>query len=182
MQIIIRKLEPHESATYREIRLACLKNASAYFGSTYEEEAATPRLKFETFIENKSTDHFIFGAFDDDTLIGITGFKRMERERDRHRGEVVQVYVDASYRGQNVGETLIRRVLEQAFTLEGIEQVQLSAIAQNEKAIKLYEKIGFRTFGIQAHYFKMGHTYTDQCFMQLFKSNYLPNNVSISSS
>jgi len=73
-------------------------------------------------------------------------------------------------------------VLEQAFTLEGIEQVQLSAIAQNEKAIKLYEKIGFRTFGIQAHYFKMGHTYTDQCFMQLFKSNYLPNNVSISSS
>ena len=180
MQIIIRKLEPHESAAYREIRLACLKNASAYFGSTYEEEASNSRLKFETFIENNSKDHFIFGAFDHDTLIGITGFKRMERQRDRHRGEVVQVYVEAGYRGQSLGEKLIRSVIAQAFTLEGIEQAQLSAIAGNENAIKLYEKIGFRTFGIQTNYFKMGDTYTDQCFMQLFKRDYLPNNESIS--
>ena len=174
MPIIIRKLLPHESYIYREIRLSCMKNASDYFGSTYEEEVLNPKLKFETFIEIKSPDHFMFGAFDDETLIGITGFHRMERQRDRHRGEVVQVYVDANYRGQNVGEKLIRNVLEYAFTLDGIEQAQLSAIAGNEKAIKLYEKIGFRTFGIQKNYFKMGETYTDQCFMQLFKSDYLP--------
>lgn len=180
MSIIIRKLDPHESAIYREIRLDCLKNAPGYFGSTYEEEAATPRLKFEIWIENESPDNFMFGAFAGDRLIGLTGFKRMERERDRHRGEVVQVYVDAAYRGQNVGGKLIRSVLERAFTLEGVEQVQLSVIANNEKAIKLYEKIGFRTFGIQPHYFKMGDTYTDQCFMQIFKSDYLPSNESIS--
>src|SRR5829696_7659012 len=107
MPIIIRKLQPHESSLYREIRLACLKNASDYFGSTYEEEASNPRLKFETFIENKSQDHFMFGAFNHGDLIGITGFTRMIRQRDRHRGEVVQVYVDAKYRGQNVGEKLI---------------------------------------------------------------------------
>src|SRR5215211_1217143 len=180
MSIIIRKLEPHEAAIYREIRLACLKNSSGYFGSTYEEEASNPKLKFEMLIENESPDNFMFGAFDHDDLIGITGFTRMIRQRDRHRGEVVQVYVDASYRGQNVGETLIRRVLERAFTLEGIEQVQLSAIANNEKAIKLYEKIGFRTFGIQTNYFKIGDTYSDQCFMQVFKRDYLPNKESIS--
>src|SRR5215217_8678895 len=137
MSIIIRKLQSPESSLYREIRLACLKNASDYFGSTYEEEASNPTLKFEILIENESPDNFMFGAFDHDRLIGITGFKRMERQRDRHRGEVVQVYVDSNYRGQNVGETLIRSVLELAFTLEGIEQVQLSAIVTNEKAIKL---------------------------------------------
>lgn len=173
MPIIIRKLEPHESSLYREIRLACLKNASDYFGSTYEEEVLSPRLKFETFIENASPDHFMLGAFDRDDLIGITGFTRMIRQRDRHRGEVVQVYVDARYRGQNVGEKLIRSVLEHAFVLDGIEQVQLSVIAGNEKAIKLYEKIGFRTFGIQQNYFKIGSTYRDQQFMQLFKNDYL---------
>src|SRR5215217_5991594 len=174
MPIIVRKLLPHESYSYREIRLACLKNASDYFGSTYEEEASNPTLKFEILIENEAPDNFMFGAFDHDRLIGIAGFKRMERERDRHRGEVVQVYVDAKYRGQNVGEKLIRSVLEHAFALDGIEQVQLSAIAGNENAIKLYEKIGFRTFGIQKNYFKMRDIYTDQCFMQLFKSDYLP--------
>jgi RimJ/RimL family protein N-acetyltransferase len=173
MPIIIRKLQPHESAIYRQIRLACLKSASDYFGSTYEEEASNPKLKFETFIENRSRDHFMFGAFDDGHLIGITGFKRMERQRDRHRGEVVQVYVDAGYRGQNVGEKLIRSVLDHAFSLDGIEQIQLSVIAGNEKAITLYEKIGFKTFGIQPNYFKIGDGYRDQQFMQLFKRDYV---------
>jgi Acetyltransferases, including N-acetylases of ribosomal proteins len=171
MSIIIRKLQPHESAIYREVRLACLKDASPYFGSTYEEEVLNPKLTFETFIEDDSPDHVMFGAFDEERLIGITGFNRMPRQRAMHRGELVQVYVDSSYRGQNIGEKLIRRALEYAFTLDGIEQVQLSVIADNRAAIKLYEKVGFKTFGVQPRYFKVGDTYMDQQFMQLFKSD-----------
>jgi len=172
MSIIIRKLQPHESALYREVRLSCLKNVPEYFGSTYEEEILNPKFMFETFIENDSPDHIMFGAFDDERLIGITGFNRMARQRAMHRGEVVQVYVDSNYRGQNIGEKLIRRVLEYAFTLDGIEQVQLSVIAGNQTAIKLYEKVGFKTFGVQLQYFKVGDAYMDQQFMQLFKSDY----------
>jgi ribosomal protein S18 acetylase RimI-like enzyme len=172
MSIIIRKLQPHESAIYREVRLACLKNVPQYFGSTYEEEILNPKLMFETFIENDSSDHVMFGAFDEQRLIGITGFNRMARQRAMHRGDVVQVYVDSNYRGQNIGEKLIRHVLEYAFTLDGIEQIQLSVIASNKTAIKLYEKLGFKTFGVQPRYFKAGETYMDQQFMQLFKSDY----------
>lgn len=172
MPIIIRKLQPHEAAIYREVRLACLKNVPQYFGSTYEEEVLNPKFMFETFIENGSPDHVMFGAFDGERLIGITGFNRMARQRAMHRGEVVQVYVDANYRGQNIGEKLIRHVLEYAFTLDGIEQIQLSVIAGNQAAIKVYEKVGFKTFGVQPRYFKTGDTYMDQQFMQLFKSDY----------
>lgn len=172
MSIIIRKLQPHESAIYREIRLACLKNAPDYFGSTYEEESRMPKLKFESHIESGSSDHFMFGAFDNDTLIGITGFERLPRQRAMHRGEVVQVYVDLSYRGHNVGEGLVRSVVEHAFALDGVEQVQLSLIAGNRAGERLYEKIGFRTYGIQSRYFKIGNRYTDQQFMQLFKNEY----------
>ena len=172
MSIIIRKLQPHESGIYREVRLACLKNVPQYFGSTYEEEILNPKLMFETFIEDASPDHMMFGAFDNEQLIGITGFNRMARQRAMHRGEIVQVYVDSSYRGQNIGEQLIRRALEYAFTLDGIEQVQLSVIANYQAAIKLYEKLGFKTFGLQPRYFKVGDTYLDQQFMQLFKGEY----------
>jgi len=96
----------------------------------------------------------------------------MARQRAMHRGELVQVYVDSNYRSQNIGEKLIKRVLDYAFNLEGIEQVQLSVIANNQTAIKLYEKIGFKTFGVQRRYFKVGETYMDQQFMQLFKNDY----------
>jgi ribosomal protein S18 acetylase RimI-like enzyme len=154
------------------VRLACLKNVPQFFGSTYEEEVLNPRFQFESFIEEQTPDHVMFGAFDGEHLIGITGFNRMARQRAMHRGEIVQVYVDSNYRGQNIGEQLIRRALDYAFTLDGIEQVQLSVIASNQTAIRLYEKIGFRSFGIQPRYFKAGDTYLDQQFMQLFKSDY----------
>jgi len=172
MPILIRKLRPSESSIYREVRLECLKKVPDYFGSTYEEEILNPKLKFEPFIENESPDHFIFGAFDADRLIGIAGFDRMDRKRAWHRGELVQVYVDSKYRGQGLGEKLIRSVVEYAFTMDGLEQIQLIVIAGNKSAFKLYEKIGFRSYGFQPHYFKVGDTYMDQNFMQLFKKNY----------
>lgn len=172
MPIIIRKLQPHETSIYRQIRLECLKTSPDNFGSTYEEEVLNPKLRFEIYIENNSPDHVMFGAFDDDKLIGITGFNRMDRQRAMHRGEVVQVYVNSNYRGQNVGEKLLRSVIEHGFSLDGIEQIQLSVIAGNQTAIRLYEKIGFKTFGKQQNYFKVRDGYLDQQFMQLFKSDY----------
>ena len=170
--ILIRKIQPHESTLYRSIRLACLKNAPDNFGSTYEEEANNPKLEFETFIEKDESEQFMFGAFDKGTLIGIVGFARMKRQKARHRGEIVQMYVDAKYRGQNIGDKLLRGLAEQAFLLEGIEQLQLSVIAGNHAAIKLYEKVGFKAFGLHPQYFKIRDRYTDQQFMRLFKSEY----------
>src|SRR5690349_19766536 len=172
MDIIIRKLQPHESTIYREVRLACLKNAPQFFGSTYEEEILNPKFSFETYIETDSPEHVMFGVFDGERLIGITGFNRMARKRASHRGELVQVFVEPGYRGQNIGEKLLRHVLDYAFALDGIEQVQLSVIASNQTAIKLYEKLGFQSFGVQPKYFKVGDSYMDQQFMQVFKSDY----------
>lgn len=170
--IVVRKIQPHESLHYRSIRLACLRTAPDNFGSTYEEEMSNPKLKFETYIEQEHDECFMFGAFDNGNLIGIVGFERVERQRARHRGEVVQMYVDAAYRGQNIGEQLLRGLIEQAFSVQGVEQLQLSVIARNHAAITLYEKIGFQAFGIQPRYFKIGKQYLDQQFMQLLKSEY----------
>ena len=172
MDIIIRKLQPHESAIYREMVLACLKNASEFFGTTYEEAVLNPKFSSETYIETSSPDHVMFGAFAEERLIGITGLNRMARKRASHRGEVVQVYVEPAHRGQNIGEKLLRHALDYAFGLEGIEQVQLSVMTSNTTAIKLYEKLGFKTFGVQPKYFKVENGYLDQQFMQLFKSDY----------
>jgi len=173
MDIIIRKLQPHESPIYREVRLACLKNAPQFFGSTYEEEILNPKFFFESYIETNSPDHVMFGAFDSERLIGLAGFNRMARKRANHRGEIVQVYVEPGYRGQNLGERLLRYLLDYAFALDGIEQVQLSVIASNKTAISLYEKLGFKSFGVQPKYFKVGDSYMDQQFMQVFRSDYL---------
>lgn len=176
MTITVRKLHSDESALYRAIRLQCLETEPDHFGSTFEEESSMPRLKFESWIEQNRPDHFMFGAFDVGTLIGIVGFARQERQKARHRGDVVQMYVDTSYRGQRLGESLLRGLLNQAFTLDGVEQAQLSVVAHNQAAIRLYERIGFRAFGVQPNYFKVGVYYFNQQFMQLMKDDFLTGN------
>jgi ribosomal protein S18 acetylase RimI-like enzyme len=172
MSMIFRKLLPQESLLYRSLRLACLENEPDNFGSTFEEESKIVKLKYESLIEWKLEDHFMFGAFDDAALVGIAGFDRLDGQRTCHRGNVEQVYVDANHRGQNVALRLLRALIDDAFKLEGVEQLQLGVMAGNDAAINLYQKLGFKTYGIQKNYFKVGNRYMDQQFMQLFKSDY----------
>jgi len=172
MPITCRRIQPHESSLYRAVRLTCLQNEPDNFGTTYAEEAARPKLRFEAFIEEPDDDHVMFGAFDHETLIGLMGFVRQERYKMRHRGDVVQVYVDPRYRNQKVGEQLLRALIEHAFALEGLEQLELGVVATNAAAIRLYEKLGFQACGIYRNFFKSPAGYTDDQFMQLFKSDY----------
>jgi GNAT superfamily N-acetyltransferase len=67
-------------------------------------------------------------------MVGTAGFDRMERLRTRHRGYLEQVYVNANYRGQGAGLRLLRALIDEAFRLEGLEQISLGVVAGNTPA------------------------------------------------
>jgi ribosomal protein S18 acetylase RimI-like enzyme len=176
MQISYRKLIPGDEKSYRILRLECLKNFPDQFGSRYDEEAKAPKLKFETFIENQSTDNFMFGAFADDrNLIGIAGFSRGDREKTKHRGEVVQMYVDPKFGRQGIGDTLLRELIRAAFGANDIESLELSVVADNPSAVRLYEKVGFKVYCLRKNYFKDGDRYWKQMFMELLWKDFYEN-------
>ena len=172
MEIVYRKLLQADAVIYRTLRLASLQISPDNFGSTYAEESVKTKLYFEALLEKGSQDSFMFGAFYEDRLIGIAGFIRFASAKIRHRGEIVQVYVDPAYRGQKVGEHLLRGLIEIVFQLEGVEQIELAVIAGNSPATRLYAKLGFEAIGVQRNYFKDGGRYWDQQFMQLSKESY----------
>jgi ribosomal protein S18 acetylase RimI-like enzyme len=171
-EIIYRKLKPSEAADFRRVRLECLRKFPDQFGSLYEDEAVKSPLHFEDLIERNATDAFFFGAFAGGDLIGIAGFVRGERTKTRHRGEIVAMYVDPLFRGRKIGENLLRAVLRAAFAIGGIEQAHLTVVADNSGAVRLYERIGFETFGVQKDYFKLDGKSWDQRFMQLMKERF----------
>ena len=76
------------------------------------------------------------------------------------------------FHGLKIGEDLLRSLAQAAFDLDGIESRELSLVADNLSAAKLYEKIGFETYGTQKNYFKSGERYSDQKFMHLTKENF----------
>ena len=172
MQLTYRKIKPTEAHDFRRVRLECLQKFPDSFGTLYEDEVGKPKLYFEEMIEQNVPDVFFFGAFAGNELIGIAGFVRGDRTKTRHRGEIVSMYVDPDFRGARIGENLLRALLRAVFELEGVEQVHLTAVAENRAAVGLYERIGFESFGVQKNYFKSGDRYWDQNFMQLMKENY----------
>ncbi len=66
-----------------------------------------------------------------------------DRERGKHVG-VLGLSVAKEFRGQGVGETLIRASIEEARQhIENLRIIRLRVFAENTPAIQLYKKVGF---------------------------------------
>jgi RimJ/RimL family protein N-acetyltransferase len=163
--VSIRKLLAHESAAYRSARLESLQHYPAFFGTTYAEEAAVPILPFEQLIQQQHPSNFMLGAFRDNQLCGICGFKREPRRRSRHRGELVQLYVAPTATGHGIGGRLVTGVVSEAFRDPELTQIVLGVIADNHAALAVYTRAGFREYGRLERYFVDGETSRTQLFM-----------------
>jgi ribosomal protein S18 acetylase RimI-like enzyme len=171
--INFRLLDLTDLESYRRIRLECLTNYPDYFGDSYVEEInADPSRFVKTFL--LGNDHsFLNGAFSQGILIGISGFIHQKRIKTRHRGDLVQVYVDPSFSGQGIGSRLIELTIAKAFDNIVIDQVILSVVRSNDHAIRLYEKFGFVQYGVIENYFKLANHSWSQIFMALTRQSYI---------
>jgi len=172
-KLACRRLAPGESGAYRALRLESLRRYPDSFGSTYEEEARLAHLPFETAIEEDAAERFVVGAFTDERLVGIAAFARVPGRKRRHRGEITGVFVDPECRGRAVGAALMRKLLQLAFALGDIDQVELRVVSTNAAALRLYAKLGFEQFGLQKDFFKDAGLSWDQCFLALTRERFV---------
>jgi ribosomal protein S18 acetylase RimI-like enzyme len=77
------------------------------------------------------------------------------------------MYVSKQYRGMGIARRLIEEVVMKAKWLKDIEQINLTVISNNENAKKLYEKLGFETFGSERNAIKWKGKYFDEDQMVL---------------
>lgn len=169
-EISFRRLLPTDSASYRTIRLECLKNFPQYFGSTYEEQVLLPKLAWETFIETQDPHRFIVGAFEGEALFGICGVNLETRAKTQHIGEIIQMYVKPEYSGKKLGLKLIQAAVAEAFKNPLVEQLLLNVVTTNISANRVYEQAGFVEYGVLKNNFKHNGEYSDQRMMVLFRN------------
>lgn len=169
MLIEYKKLGQSDKAIYRQTRLECLQKFPDNFGSTYEEESQKNQLYFEQVLENEDFDNFMMGAFAEKKCIGICGFLREDRQKTKHRGEIVQMYVNPDFAGQKIGKTLLEKTIELAFQNPEIEQINLSLVADNAQAHHTYLSVGFVEYGLVKNCFKQGDKYWDLRLMMLHR-------------
>lgn len=90
-------------------------------------------------------------AREGDRTIGFVDYEIIEKPAETHAGvenkktaKILGICVDSAYQGKGMGRMLLERVLEE---VKDVEQVVLLVEEENAKAIKMYEKYGFRVQG-----------------------------------
>lgn len=68
-------------------------------------------------------------------------------------GHITNLGIDPGYQGHSYGEKMMRLVMDWA-RLQNICRLTLEVRVSNEKAIYLYEKLGFKSAGIRPAYYE----------------------------
>jgi ribosomal protein S18 acetylase RimI-like enzyme len=159
--VVTRRLLADDTAAYRTLRLAGLEESPEAFGSDYATESTAPR---EQFAETLSSG-YVAGAFLQGQLVAVAGFRPLDREKTRHRGDIWGVYVAPEARGHGVGRQIVTYVL--AYARTRVVQVHLAVTASNAAAVALYENLGFVRYGTEPRALLVEGRYLDEHLMVL---------------
>lgn len=163
MSFTIRRLGLDDAPAYRAIRHEALANHPEAFVSSAESFAQ----KSDAEIRETLSALTVFGAIlPDGSLGGINAFLRPEGIKERHRGWMIQVYVRPEYRGSGMAQALVEHLVHHASSQ--VLQVHLGVWSENVPAIKLYERLGFETYGTEPRYLFVNGRYIDEHLMVRF--------------
>jgi ribosomal protein S18 acetylase RimI-like enzyme len=144
MRTTIRRVTADDVASLIDIRLEALKNHPVAFSADYEKEIKRPIPEWRKRIGEGA----IFIARDGDVEAGMAGFIGGWSSKTSQQGNIWGVYVRPAYRGQGLGNRLVRRCLQHARE-EGFKMVYIAAASNNTAAIRCYSHCGFSVYGLQ---------------------------------
>jgi ribosomal protein S18 acetylase RimI-like enzyme len=98
-------------------------------------------------------------------VVGWCDIASLGRPVFAHSG-CLGVGVIQEYRGQGIGEALLRKAIELA-KLKGLTRIELTVREHNTKAIALYKKLGFEIEGLHRKAVLVGGEYENHLSMAL---------------
>jgi ribosomal protein S18 acetylase RimI-like enzyme len=141
----IRKLTAEEWENVRALRLEALTLHPEAFSADLERDTAfAPELWRERLAAGRT-----FGAFVDGELAGMVAWIPGGSRKTAHTGEIGGMYLRESARGSGAAAALMEAALNDAAAQ--LQQITLTVNADNARAIRFYEKHGFRTVGRIPH-------------------------------
>jgi len=136
-------LTPEHTDAYNRLMLQALQQFPADFAASHIQDL-------------QQLDGLLFGAFSGkDGLIGAVGLRQEKLLKTSHKGLIWGMYVTPGYQGCGVGKHLLEAALTYARGMSGLEQLYLVVGEHNTSARRLYESLGFKTFGFEPRELKV---------------------------
>ena len=179
-------MEYHKIIRLKDGRACCLRNGTEDDGPaalanfiltheqtdyllSYPDESTTTVGQEAAFLKAKteSSNEIELLAEVDGVVAGLAGIDAIGgREKVRHRADF-GISIDRQFWGLGIGRALLDACIDCARNA-GYEQVELTVVAENERAIALYRKAGFVEFGRNPRGFKSRRTgYQEVVYMRL---------------
>ncbi|WP_236252853.1 GNAT family N-acetyltransferase [Echinicola sp. 20G] len=135
------------------------ENMKEYLDSGFSTEKLTAEL-------SDQNAEFYFAELDGKTIGYLkvnVGLSQTEI-KDKNALEIERIYVLKEFHGKKVGQILYNKAIELA-KAKGVDYVWLGVWEQNPRAIRFYEKNGFKAF--DKHVFKLGNDEQTDIMMKL---------------
>ncbi len=104
---------------------------------------------FQDYIEAtmKENNSIILISTIDDKIIAISSINSKQKSKSMHVG-VVGIVISLKYCGQGLGEVIMNYLIDFAKRNGITKKLSLNTNEENTRAIKLYEKLGFKREGL----------------------------------
>ena len=142
----IRLLNASDSQMFKILRIASLhKDPLSWHSSIDEEEGLT-----DSYFANKIHGSIYpplfgyYGFFENNDLLAYAQIAPNFYNKKRHIATLYDVVVSEKARRKSVGTKLIQFIINEAKSINYIEQLHLKVNSKNIGAIKFYIKLGFK--------------------------------------
>lgn len=125
-----------------------LTHAQTDYLLSYPDESTLTSEQEAQFLKEKSEseNEIEILAVIDGIVVGSAGLGCVgKHEKVKHRAEF-GISVDKAYWGLGIGRALLEACIE-CVRNAGFAQLELEVVAENEKALALYESVGFEEYG-----------------------------------
>lgn len=105
-------------------------------------------------------------GFIDDNIVSVAQISASNRARIVHNSEIA-ISVKKEYWHMGIGSAQMNELIAFAKNNGKTRNISLGVRAENENAIKLYEKCGFTKVGVHKNFFNINESFSDEILMDL---------------
>lgn len=153
--MVIRPMSGEDAEPFFVLRRSALVESPLSFSASPQDDVASS-VEAARQLLTRDPDAIVLGAFDDlpagsvpAALVGMVGLYRDRHRKEAHKVHVWGMYVVPAARGRGVGAQLLAAVLDVARAMPGVGWVHLGVTSAAPSARRLYERAGFRVWGVE---------------------------------
>jgi aminoglycoside 6'-N-acetyltransferase len=104
----------------------------------------------DPYVREKVTDGVTFAILDDGEVAGMIQYHEEDDEEYRHAG--MDLFLGTPFQDRGLGTDTVRTMARYLIEERGHHRLTIDPAAHNDRAIRCYEKAGFRRVGVMREY------------------------------